>query len=133
MRKVLGFVILLWWITSCNKNNVNPQLLPGTYTGTFHRTGDTSAPAHVQISFYEDSFSGTSDRAFFYPAICHGTYKVFGDSIAVQNLCVFTADFNWSFIFNGHFAFSMKGDSIYFTRNYGDFAYLPDVYALKKQ
>jgi hypothetical protein len=132
MRKVLVFVILVWWISSCNKNNPHPYLLNGTYAGTFHRSGDTSAPSNVQINFYEDSFSGTSDRTF-YPAICNGTYRVFGDSIAIQNLCAFPADFDWTFIFNGNFSFSMQGDSVYFTRNYGDFAYMPDVYALKKQ
>jgi hypothetical protein len=133
MRNLFVFAMLCWGFFSCNKNNTNPYPLSGTYVGTFHRTGDTAAPAHVQIIFYEDSFSGTSDRAFFYPAICHGTYMVFGDSIAVQNLCVFTANFDWSFIFGGNFAFNMQADSIYITRNYGDFAYMPDVYALKKQ
>jgi hypothetical protein len=132
MKKILGFAILVWWISSCNKSIINPNPLSGIYAGTFHRTGDTSAPSHIQITFNEDSFSGRSDRNF-YPAICNGTYRIFGDSIAIQNLCDFPADFDWTFIFNGHYAYSMKGDSIYFTRNYGDFAYLPDVYALKKQ
>ncbi len=132
MRKIFGFVILVWWISSCNKNNVHPYPLSGTYAGTFHRIGDTSSPSQIQISFYEDSFSGTSDRTFF-PAICNGTYRVFGDSIAVRNLCVFPADFDWTLIFNRNYAFSMQGDSIYFSRNDGGFAYLQDVYALKKQ
>ena len=132
MRKVLGFAILVWWISSCNKNNVNHYSLSGAYAGTFHRSGDTSGPSHILITFYEDSFSGTSDKNY-YPAICNGTYKVFGDSITIQNLCVFPAFFDWTLIFNGNFAFSMKGDSVNFTRNYGDFAYMPDIYALKKQ
>ena len=132
MRKIFGFVILVWWIVSCNKSNNNVYPLSGTYIGTFHRSGDTSAPSNIQIIFKEDSFSGTSDRTF-YPAICNGTYSVFGDSIAIQNLCAFPADFDWTLIFNGNYAFSMQGDSVYFTRNYGDFAYMPDIYALKKQ
>ena len=132
MKKILGFAILVWWISSCNKNNEHPYPLSGSYAGTFHRTGDTSAPSHIQITFDEDSFSGTSDRNF-YPAICNGTYRVFGDSIAIQNLCAFPAFFDWTLIFSGNYAYSMKGDSIYFTRNFGDFAYTPDVYALKKQ
>jgi hypothetical protein len=133
MSKVLGFVIMVWWISSCNKNSEHPYYFPsGTYAGTFTRSGDTSGPSHIQITFHEDSFSGTSDRNF-YPAICNGTYRVFGDSIAIQNLCAFLAFFDWTLIFNGNYQFSIQGDSVYFTRNYGDFAYLPDVYALKKQ
>ncbi len=132
MRKVLWIAMLFWFISSCNKNNVSPYFLDGTYAGTFHRSVDTSTPTHIQISFYNGSFSGISDHSFN-PAICNGTYRVFGDSIAVQNLCAFPAFFDWSLIFNGNYQFSTSGDSVYFTRNYGDFAYLPDVYALKKQ
>ncbi len=132
MKRALSIALLVWWIFSCNKTNQNPYPLSGTYNGTFHRSGDTSAPSNIQIIFKEDSFSGTSDKNFN-PAICNGIYRVFGDSIAIQNLCAFPAYFNWAYIFNGNYAFSMQDDSVYFTRNYGDFAYLPDVYALKKQ
>ena len=132
MRKILGFAILVWWISSCNKNNEQLYFLSGTYAGTFHRSGDTAAPSDIKINFYRDSFSGTSDRNF-YPAICNGTYRVFGDSIAIQNDCAFPAFLLWIDILSGNFEYSTKGDSIYFTRNYGDFAYMPDVYALKKQ
>ena len=99
MRNLFGFAVLLWFISSCNKNNEQLYFLSGTYAGTFHRSGDTSAPSHIKINFYRDSFSGTSDRNF-YPAICNGTYEIFGDSIAIQNLCVFPAYFDWTFIFN---------------------------------
>ncbi len=132
MKNLLGYVILLWFIPSCNKNYINPYHLSGTYAGTFHRSGDTSAPSKIKISFYKDSFIGTSDHNF-YPAICNGTYRVFGDSIAIQNDCAFPAFLLWIDIFSGNFEYSTKGDSIYFTRNYGDFTYMPDVYALKKQ
>jgi hypothetical protein len=132
MRNLLGFAVLLWFISSCNKNNEQVYPLSGIYSGTFHRNGDTSAPSHIQISFYNGSFSGTSDKTFN-PAICNGTYRVFSDSIAIINLCAFPAFFDWTLIFNGNYAFNVEGDSVYITRNYGDFAYLPDVYALKKQ
>jgi hypothetical protein len=93
---------------------------------------ELSGPSHIQITFYEDSFSGMSNESY-YPAISNGTYRVFGDSIAIQNLFFFTPNFDYTFIFTGNYAYSSKGDSIYFTRNYGDFTYMPDVYALKKQ
>ena len=133
MRKFLGFAIMVWCISSCNKNNEHLYWLPsGTYEGTFTRSGDTSGPSHIQIIFHKDSFSGTSNRPL-YPAICNGTYRFFSDSIAIQNDCAFPAFLLWNDIFSGNFEYSTNGDSIYFTRNYGDFAYMPDVYALKRQ
>jgi hypothetical protein len=132
MRNLFGLAILLWIISSCNKNIEHPLLPAGTYVGTFTRSGVNSAPSHIRITFYEGKFSGTSDRPL-YPDICNGTYSFFSGSIAIQNLCAFPAFLLWNDIFSGNFEYSTKSDSIFFTRNYGDFAYMPDVYALKKQ
>jgi hypothetical protein len=132
MRKVQGIALLVCWISSCNKSNQNAYPLSGTYAGTFHRSGDTISPSHIQITFYQDSFSGKTDRTF-YPIICYGTYRIFSDSIAVQDFCVLPAFLAWTDIFSGNYQYSTMGDSIYFTRSYGDLCYLPDIYALKKQ
>ena len=106
--------ILIIPIISCDSLHDEIDKIPdGVYTGTFQRQlafggGDA---ANVTIIFSSNTWSGQSDKQN-YPALCHGTFKIEKGKIFITNLCVFTADFNWSLIFSGEYDFSLKDDSL---------------------
>lgn len=99
--------------------------------GTFMRGGPLidPLPSNVTLRFRDGVFEGTSDTQH-YPAICNGTYSVKGTKINFRNKCVFTANFDWSFILAGDFEYEQRGDSLIIRRGYEGGNY--DQYMLKK-
>jgi hypothetical protein len=109
--------------------------IQGTYTGTFVRwQGKDGAVSDVKITFSGNAFNGTSD-SLNYPSICSGTFAITydPDSIHFVNQCDFPANFDWTLILTGPYKLIETGDSLYFRRTIGDFAYEEDVYSLRKQ
>lgn len=131
MKKVLFIITLIALMTSCDKNEDENIVLDGTYAGTFQR--QTGAPADtavtVQLTFTGQQFNGAGDWSA-YPAICHGTYQLQGDSIRFDNGCVFTADFDWTLILGGKYDIYAIADQVIMTRTYGNQS--KDIYNLRK-
>ncbi|MDP4263904.1 MAG: hypothetical protein Q8941_15360 [Bacteroidota bacterium] len=105
MRQVLCILSILLTLSACKKNNNNSSpvanKLPGHYSGTFNRTGmDT---ANVSFIFSDSTFSGTGGP-LNYPAICSGHYHQNGESLVVTDTCSWTANFDWTLIFNGNYS-----------------------------
>lgn len=122
------FIILL---SACDKDTV--KTIPnGKYEGTFIRTSPTAKyePANVTITIDDGRFTGSSDKPK-YPAICSGTFKVEGSKITVNNECMFTADFDWSFIFNGEWEYEVSGDELKLVKRHAGSTI--DYYTLKKR
>jgi hypothetical protein len=106
MRLTAYCLSLLVILAACRKesnDNSNGELL-GRYAGTFVRTGmDT---AQVNIFFKDDkTFEGSSDHVN-YPALCSGSFDVSGSSIQVNDTCTWTANFDWTLIFDGNYSIS---------------------------
>ncbi|HET8860122.1 hypothetical protein [Marivirga sp.] len=119
-------------LISCNRNEVQPSMIAdGTYTGEFHRSSPIAdyQPARVTLVFKGNKFEGESSIVK-YPAICRGTYNGEGTQIEFENLCIWTAEFDWSFILSGKFDISTTGDLITIKRSYGEGIY--DTYTLRK-
>jgi hypothetical protein len=132
MRNLLGFAVLLWFISSCNKSNLTAPVLSGTYNGTFTRNfGDSSLSSNLQLIFTGGSYKGTTIGNF--PLICPSNFQITSDSIFFQNPCFLPANIDEAFILIGNYKLHVQGDSLIFSRIMGDFIYEEDIYRLKKQ
>lgn len=114
---------------SCKKENNQPPVPEGTYTGTFQRIG--GPVSNVTLTFSGNSWSGQSDTPQ-YPAICQGSYSstIEGDIVFEQD-CFWTANFDWSLILNGEFDFTLNGRDIELVKTYA--SGMRDVYRLTRQ
>ncbi len=133
MKKLAVLFFFVSGIASCKKSEPVSPTLSGSYLGIFTRAvGGSDSSSKVSIHFSGNTFTGTSDHDKF-PAICQGTYRLTEDSISFQNMCFFTADFDWTLILSGSYQYRRQGDSLWFVRSWGDFIYEADFYILKKQ
>jgi hypothetical protein len=117
MKRIIFILAVAAAITlGCKKDVAIPN---GDYNGTFTRsssnTNTVSSKVTLHISGKE--FSGTSDIAN-YPAICSGGIEFKGSKVTVSNACMFTANFDWSFIFGGDYDWRVSGDNLIITRTY---------------
>lgn len=106
-------------LVSCEKNDEPTYLDNGNYTGTFQRElvwGDSDT-ANIIMTFSSNTWSGSSDRVK-YPALCNGTYRIEGDTIIFENLCVWTAEFDASLILSGKYKLIRNGNSIEINKDY---------------
>jgi hypothetical protein len=112
MRQLLGLLTFVLVLSACEKsNNDNSEAneLYGRYRGTFNRSGmDT---AQVSFFFKEDkTFEGTGGP-LNYPSICSGTYLQNGNSLVVNDTCAWTANFDWTLIFDGNYDINFTGQN----------------------
>lgn len=131
MRYLILALVALVFGQACKKDAVR-KIQDGAYSGTFTRTGPLSnhVASNVQLTFSANRFSGTSDIRN-YPAICNGTYKAGASTLEATNECVFTTDFDGTFIFNGEYEYTLDGDELRLTRRYSNSTYV-DRYFLKR-
>lgn len=98
----LCFILLLFG--GCHNSEEDVFIEKSDYTGTFLRiipdADAVESPVTLQLS--NGFFTGQAD-SLHYPAICEGTYTVEGSQITFSNGCLWTADFDWSFILSGTF------------------------------
>lgn len=123
---LLGLTLL---ITSCKKEKNKAPIPGGTYTGTFQRTG--GPVANITLTFSGNSWNGQSpvDK---YPALCEGVYHVLNSGkLDIEQTCLWTADFDWSFIFDGEYEFRAEGGTLEIKRTYNNG--LSDLYRLTRQ
>lgn len=122
-------VLLL--LSACTKTTTPAPWPDGLYKGSFQRL---HAPglgiAEVSLEFHYPNWTGTSNLPK-YPALNKGKYRYTKDGFTVQNESVWTAEFDWTLIFNGAYIDRVEGDSLVFTKSYGDGKI--DLYKLKKQ
>ena len=126
-------VMLTSVLISCKKDKCKDSSLDGVWKGTFQRQGPGNPEiANVTLEFKDGGFTGSSDRDK-YPAICNGTFYLdVGDKINFENKCVWTADFDWSFILDGEYEIVRNGDSLQIIKGYDGIVFWRDVYKLKK-
>ncbi|MEO0333585.1 MAG: hypothetical protein AAF223_18195 [Bacteroidota bacterium] len=135
MRHISVIIILASFALACQEDDEgNPSFLleEGTYTGVFYRSSPNArwASANVTLTLENGRFSGSSDRDK-YPAICEGTYQLIGiDQVTFENSCVWTADFDWSFILDGEYQITDRDDKIVICREYE--GQVSDTYELKR-
>jgi len=118
---VLGIILIM----SCNQNDdENPQPeINGEYIGIFERNGNTS---NVELNFTNGIYSGESETVKF-PAICNGNYSISNNSIEFENVCPWTADFDWTLILSENWNYTLESNTLIMTKSNGD------KYTLTKQ
>ncbi|MDG1194002.1 MAG: hypothetical protein P8N27_00680 [Polaribacter sp.] len=118
---VLGIILIM----SCNQNDdENPQPeINGEYIGIFERNGNTS---NVELNFTNGIYSGESETVKF-PAICNGNYSISNNSIEFENVCPWTADFDWTLILSENWNYTLESNNLIMTKSNGD------KYTLTKQ
>ena len=125
---LLGISASTLLFTSCDKENVTPT---GRYSGTFTRSSPTSntVTSNVTLEIDGNTFKGSSNMEN-YPAICNGTLDFSRNTLKVTNKCMFTANFDWTYIFKGEYEVEVSGNTLRIIKRYpNDFA---DVYNLEK-
>ena len=118
-------------LAGCRKDSISENL-QGVYKGSFARTaGPLANPisSTVTVHFSETEFSGSSSIQS-YPAICEGSFTATSSTINAQNRCYFTANFDWSYIFDGEYSYLKEGASLRIWRDYPDGT--RDIYELQK-
>ncbi len=115
----LFFIAAIWLaVAACTKpGSALPQ---GDFAGTFVRAqpGQSAPVANVTLQISGNHFTGSSNMVK-YPAICAGTLSSKGSTMEVANSCVFTAEFDWSFIFSGDYNYTFDGNNLKIWRDYG--------------
>lgn len=121
-------------LASCRKNKDSVNTLAGTYTGTFQRFGPAydGGLATVSITFTASSFTGQGPQQP-YPAICSGAYTLGNGKIDFDNLCLWTANFDWTLILDGAYDITINGDNVEITRSYNGTIFTQDVYKLVRR
>lgn len=126
-------IMLMTFLCSCEKEVAALYALKeGTYTGSFYRSSPSATyeASDVSITFRKNRFEGSSSVAK-YPAICSGSYIVQEQEIEFVNECLWTAEFDWSYILFGKFTLTFEGDQMLLSRSYGEGG--SDIYILKKE
>lgn len=124
-------IVLVLFMVSCKKDHPYRNIPAGTYKGTFQRSLINQV-SNVTLEFSSDGFEGQS-QYLHYPDICHGKFSTSQDTVLFENACVYTADFDWSYILSGKFKISLVGDSLIMKKEYNGVVYYYDIYKLKKQ
>ena len=120
MNKTTFLILAFLFLISCkNEESINKTISEGTYKGTFQRENVwlPSTPTNITLTFSSNQWTGSGDREK-YPALCHGTYSISGDSIIFENECAWTAEFDWSLILSGKYALKQSENIIEFSRDY---------------
>ena len=132
MRILLATILCSILIIGCTKDFSNK--IEGSYTGTFHRYIDpvsNPASSNVTLNFSNNNFSGTSSMPK-YPAIGTGTYtySASANKLNIKNESMFTADFDWTFIFKGSYFYEIDGDKLRIWKDYAGGQ--KDIYLLQR-
>lgn len=132
MKKIFPLIILSILFVGCSTNNSSTEIFDGTYIGSFSRISDTgqNPSAKVSITFNNGTFEGTS-TINEYPAICNGTYEISDSDITFSNSCVFTADFDWTYILNGTYTYEVIDNEFRIRKVYNFSS--SDVYILNEE
>ena len=130
MRSLLTVLIISVLFIGCTKNYQNK--IEGRYQGTFHRYIDpvsNPATSTVQLHFSEEDFTGVSSTPK-YPAIGSGKYSATANKLNIENQSFYTADFDWSLIFDGEFNYKFEGNKLEIWKGYA--GGMKDVYLLER-
>ena len=122
-KSVVVILIAIGVFACGNDDHIRPNLINGAYVGTFERQNNAS---NVILNFQNGQFTGESDTTKF-PAICNGNYQISKNSITFENLCPWTAEFDWTLILSGMWNFQISGEELILTNSAGD------KYTLTKQ
>jgi len=121
-NQIMRFLILALFtvvlVSACKKDTTG-KIRDGKYVGTFSRSNPLSntGSSNVTLIFDGNRFSGSSDITN-YPAICKGTFNAGSSKMEVVNECMFTANFDWTYIFKGEYDYEVEGNELRIFKRY---------------
>ena len=126
-------MVTLVTLTACKKENKS-NIPSGTYKGTFQRVSPVPQPppAAVTLTFNGSQYNGQG-TVQYYPAICTGHFSLSGNKATFHDACFWTANFDATFILDGEYEITMRGDSLYIVKPYDGIIFQEDWYSLKKE
>ena len=133
MRQIFSLaMVALVALTACKKENKN-NIPSGTYKGTFQRISAVPQPppAAVTLTFSGAQYNGQS-TVQYYPAVCNGHFSMRGNTASFHNACAWTANFDGTFILDGEYEITLRGDSLYIIKGYDGIVFQQDKYSLKR-
>lgn len=135
LATLASFVLILAACEKSDRAAEQPISAPenGLYKGTFRRahSNNNGVISAVSLEFWGNGWTGTS-QVQKYPALCSGSYARNGNNeLSFENICAWTAEFDWTLILSGTYKLSMDRDSLVFTKSYNGGYH--DIYKLKKQ
>ncbi|WP_316805508.1 hypothetical protein [Pedobacter nototheniae] len=106
-------------LLSCKKDQVKGEpFISGNYEGTFNYTnGNKTAVSPAKISFGPTTYSSAAQPGRK-PAGGAGKYTFNSNSFKFTDTHIWTADFDWSLILNGDYAYKVMGDSLILTKSF---------------
>jgi hypothetical protein len=119
MNRIFFLLVIVAAISlGCKKEAAIPN---GDYSGTFTRSSPNTntVSSDVTLHISGKQFSGAFDMTN-YPAICNGGIEFKGSKVTVSNACMFTANFDWSFIFGGDYDWRIVDKELIITRSYAN-------------
>ncbi|MFT6868125.1 MAG: hypothetical protein ACJA08_002975 [Cyclobacteriaceae bacterium] len=131
VSKIFTCLFVISLFVACDNEEKQPTLIDGTYEGVFGRSspGAKYASSQVTLTFANGEFNGDSEIEK-YPAICNGTYNIEGNSVEFSNFCIWTAEFDWSYILAGEFEIKVASNVIELIQTNGG---TTDRYQLKRK
>jgi len=117
---LIGILVIAF---ACNNDDEIQPNIDGKYVGIFERNGNTS---NVELNLNNGTYFGESETEKF-PGICNGNYSISNNSIDFENLCAWTAEFDWSLILVENWNFIFENNVLTLTKSNGD------KYTLTKQ
>lgn len=117
LKYVLFTLSILLATFSCTSEEENIfSDIDGSYTGQFERNGYVSG---VTLNFISGEYNGTSVEEKF-PAIGLGSYSVNNGVIHVSDELPWTAEFDWTLIFNEEWNYTLIDNVLTLTKSNGD-------------
>jgi hypothetical protein len=112
-------MILVLTCMACDQgeNPIQPLRI-GDYVGTFSiRSEDgTTQAGLVILRFRAKTYSCTPERLYLPPSGA-GTYRLTGNTLTLTDTTAHTAEFDWTLILNGDFAYFNDGHKITLTQD----------------
>jgi hypothetical protein len=133
MKIILPLCIFLLIFSSCEDDSPIAAV-DGIYDGLFYRSTpqQRTITSEVTLDLSGGKFAGLTSIDE-YPAICQGSYAATSTEIEFRNECVFTADFDWTYILDGSYEITRytNPDSLTLMQDVGDGEF--NVFQLSKR
>jgi hypothetical protein len=133
--KYIMFLVVVMALSGCSKQIIVSRNVDGVYQGTFEVNNTNPVAGYKPITTdVRVNFSGINYASAVYvnnvSAGATGKFFIKKDVITFTDTLMHTANFDWSLLLNGSYAYTIKGDSIILVKKIGSNTY---TYRLKKQ
>ena len=116
--RAIVFPLLISLNFGCEDVGMRLEIRNGTYTGTFtiRQSDGSEHSGGVTFTFHDGSYTCSPEVRYLPPGGA-GTYHTFGTTLVLTDTVAHTAEFDWTLILGGEFAFSFDGRTLKLTQD----------------